>query len=186
MKLRITIMVLLLASSLGLSSCANSRVGGSGSSNGTGVGNTENDVAFNPTTSSDLQIYNYKALRQRFINTFGLSASSDTIVALDAKQNAFKGIKYNATFAKEFAAVVAVACGEIPDSVAFPDGKSITHIWKLLNETEPTDDVKEIESKILADTAAETADVTTYGLCFAAFTSPPSVFINYTHAKSIL
>lgn len=163
-----------------LNACQTSRVGGSGSSDGAGTGNTINDVAFNPTTSSDLQIYNYKALRQRFIDTFGLSATSETIVALDSKKSAFLGTRYTATFAKEYAAVVAVACGEISDSVAFPEPKSITQVWKLLTETEPNVDVKEIETSILTETAAETVDVTNYGLCFAAFTSPPAVFINYT------
>ena len=178
--------ILSLALLMFLSACQiTSQVGGTGATNGSQSPNgTQSDIAFNPTTSSDLQTYNYKALRQRFINTFNLAANSDTIAELDAKQNAFKGIRYNSTFAKEYAAVVAIACGEISDSIAFPDGKSIDHIWKLLNETDPTADVKEVETKILDETAGQTDDVSTYGLCFAAFTLPASVFINYTHTGS--
>jgi hypothetical protein len=162
-----------------------SKIGGNGTSNGAGTGNTENDVAFNPTTSSDMQIYNYKALRQRFIDQFGLSPTSNTIVMLDAKKTAFLGKAYTSSFAKEWAAVVSTACGEISDTLAFPDGKSIAPIWKLLTHTDPTDNVKEMETSVITATAGETDDVTTFGMCFAAFTSPPAVFINYTSTEKI-
>ncbi len=160
-----------------LFSCTTSRVGSSGSSNN-GTGNSVNDVAFDPTKSTNLQIKPYKAMRQQLMSIFGLTSGSDTITQLDTNKASFMTKSYNSTYSKAYTSLVATLCGEYSANV-FPDGLTIDYLWERLTELKPDETAKKMEADILTAAASSSSDIKEFGLCYGIMTSPSVMFVNF-------
>jgi hypothetical protein len=166
-----------------LCSCTNSRVGSNGSSGSAGGGNSVNDVAFDPTKSTNLQIKPFKALRQQLMSVFSLTSGSDTITQLDANEASFMTKSYNSTYSKAYTSLVATLCGEYSANV-FPDGLTVDHLWGKLTELKPDEDIKKMETEILAAASSSSSDIKEFGLCYGIMTSPSVMFVNFVKTSS--
>lgn len=174
------ISLLAMATIVTLLSCTSSRIVSGDGSSVNGTGTSANDVAFDPTKSTNLQIKPYKALRQQLMSVFQLSSGSDTITELDANKAAFSSKSYDSKYAKAYTSLVATLCAEYSSSAGlFPDGLVIDHLWKKLTELEPDEDAKKMETDILREASSSANDIKEFGLCYGIMTSPSVMFVNF-------
>ena len=155
-----------------------SRVGG-GSSGGTSNGTTPDNVAFDPTISTNLEVAREKLIRSRLTTIFNLAPSSDAITKLNENIATFRVGKYDSNYAKTYAQIAADACREADTTALFPE-LTVDYLWKRLTHSETVDpDVKIMEGKMLLKAAGQNTAVKQYSLCLGILLDPGVIFVNF-------
>jgi hypothetical protein len=174
MKMRKYIsLVLMMTLSFGFYSCGNSNVSGSSE--------VVNDVAFDPSKSSNLEVAHYNVMLNRLLVDFDLENDSQAVTLLNQQQTLFKipNPKYTATYGVQYTNVFALACEEMADASLFPDGADMDHAWETLTGKKMDAGSQKLESDILAATAGRPLDEQIFSLCFAVAMDANTIFINF-------
>lgn len=156
-----------------LLSCGSSNVNG-GSGNG-------QDVAFDPTTTSNLEVVGYNVLMNRLLVDFGLDDDSDAVDMLEDQKGIFDlpDPTYTSLFSVSYTKIMALACEEMSNDALFPEGAKIDTAWKALTGKTAYQSANDIEADILAETSSSSEDIKIFSLCMAVALDAQTVFINF-------
>lgn len=169
-------LVLVMAMSLALYACGNSNVSGGG---------IANDVAFDPSKNSNLEVVHYNVVLNRLLVDFGLANNSQAVTLLNQQQTLFRtpNPKYTATFGVQYTNVFSLACKQMNETILFPDGADMDHAWETLTGKKMNTASKKLETDILAATASRPLDEQIFALCFAVVMDANAIFINFVSGE---
>lgn len=164
--------VLALVLSFTLYSCGNSNVGG---------GAAANDVAFDPSKASNLEVVHYNVVLNRLQVDLGLPNGSAAINLLNQQQNLFRipNPRYTSTYAVQYTNIFNLACRDMDETILFPEGADLDHAWETITGKEMDAASKKLETDVLAEVSGEAEDVQIFALCFALMLDANSMFINF-------
>lgn len=152
-----------------------------GSSNIDGGGSNAQDVAFNPTTTTNLEVVGYNVLTNRLLVDFGLDADSDAFEMLEDQKSIFDlpDPAFTSIFSVSYIKIMAKACEEMSDDALFPNGAKIDTAWKTLTGKTADAGAKTLEADILDATSGLGEDIKIFSLCMAVALDAQTVFINF-------
>jgi hypothetical protein len=176
MKKHISIMIVLTLM-LSLYSCGNSNVNGT-----TGAGN---DVAFDPSKSTRLEVVHYTVILNRLLVDFGLTNGSAAVTLLNQQQNVFKiaNPTYTSLFGVQYTNIFNLACRDMDTVVLFPDGADMDHAWETLTGKKMDAASNKLEADVLAATSGRPEDEQIFALCFAVTQDINVMAINYVSGE---
>ena len=165
-------LVVVLTMTLSFFSCGNSNVSG-------GAGN--NDVAFDPSTTANLEVVHFTVLQNRLLVDFDLPNGSEAINLLNQQQSIFRvpNPKYSAVYAVYYANIITLACKQMVDEALFPDGPDMDFAWKAITGRSMDEGSKKLEADVLAALDGRPDDEKIFALCFAVNMDAKAMFINF-------
>ncbi len=178
MKMRKYIsMMLAMVLSISIYSCGNSKVSGNSG--------TSNDVPFDPSKTSNLEVVHYNVLLNRLLVDFDLPNNSQAINLLNQQQTLFKipNPRYTSTYGVQYTNIFSLACKNMDSSALFPDGPKMAHAWEALTGKKMNTASKKLEADVLASVSGQPEDVQIFALCFAVVMDANTMFINFVSGE---